>query len=66
MHCPLPGDAFFECLAVGGDALVGRVIDANLLRQIGGEPLPELGAKLGMLRTVGESMALTPSGDYAK
>jgi hypothetical protein len=54
MHRPLPGDAFFECLAVGGDALVGRVIDANLRRKIGGEPLSEFGAKLGMLRTVGK------------
>ena len=54
VHRLLPLNALFQCLAVGCYALVGRVIDTNLRRQVGGEPLPELGAKLGMLRTVGE------------
>ena len=54
MHLLLPGDALFQSLAVGGDALVGGIVDFDFLGEIVVEPLPELGAESGMLRAVGE------------
>ena len=54
VHLFLPGDALFQGIAVGGDALVGGVIDLDFLGEIVVKPLPELGAESGMLRAVGE------------
>ncbi len=59
VHLFLPGDALFQGLAVGGDALVGGVVDADLGRQVRFEPPAELGAKGGMLRAVGKIHGLT-------
>ncbi len=54
MHLFLPGDALFEDLAVGGDPLVGGVVDLDVVREIGFEPAAKLGAKGRMFRTVGK------------
>ena len=54
VHRLLPLDALFQYRAVGGDALVGRVVDANLGRQVGLEPAAELAAECRMLRAVGK------------
>ena len=54
VHLFLPGDALFQSLAVGGDALVGGIVDFDFLGEIVVKPLPELGAESGMLRAVGE------------
>ena len=66
VHRPLPGDAFFECLAVGRDALVGGIVDADVGWQIGLEPAADLGAKLGMLRAVGKVHSWNPCGRSKK
>jgi hypothetical protein len=54
VHLLLPGDALFEGLAIGGDALVGGAVDFDVVGGIGLEPVPELGAKGGMFRAVGK------------
>src|SRR6266436_8632719 len=54
VHRLLPLDALFQCRKVGSDALVGRVVDANLGRQVGLEPAAELAAECRMLRAVGK------------
>src|SRR5436190_5406 len=50
----LPGAALFEDLAVGGDALILRVLDFEVFRQIGFEPVPELATEGGVLGRIGE------------
>jgi hypothetical protein len=54
VHLLLLGNALFERLAVGRDALVSGIVDANLGRKIVFEPAAELGAEGGMLRAVGK------------
>ena len=54
MHRLLPLDALFQCRAVGCDALVGRVVNADIGGQIGLEPAAELAAERRMLRAVGK------------
>src|SRR5215472_2030625 len=54
VHRLLPGDALFQCLPVWGDALVGRVVDADLRRQVRLEPAADLAAECRMLRAVGK------------
>src|SRR5436190_355530 len=54
MHLLLPGDALYQDVAVGRDALVLRVLDLEILGEIGLEPGAELGAKGGMFGRVGE------------
>ena len=54
VHRLLPGNALFERLAVGRDALVGGIVDADLRRQVGFEPAAELGAEGRVLGAVGE------------
>ena len=54
VHLLLPGDALFEDRAVGRDALVLRVLDLEIVGQIGFEPSAELAAELGVLGRVGK------------
>src|SRR5208337_1454838 len=54
VHLLLPGDALFQYLAVGRDALVGSVVDADLGRQVGFEPMTKFAAEGSVLGTVGE------------
>src|SRR5206468_7082176 len=63
VHRLLPTDALFQGLEIGGDALVGRVVDANLRRQIGVEPAAELATECRMLRAVGKIHDRDPPGD---
>ncbi len=60
VHLLLPGDALFERLAVGRDALVGSIVDTDLGRQIGFEPMAQFGAEFCVLRAVGEIHGGTP------
>src|SRR5579862_9458910 len=48
VHLLLPGDALYEDVAVGRDPLVLRVLDLEILREVGLEPVPKLAAELGM------------------
>src|SRR3954465_14640834 len=54
MHLLLPGATLFERLAIRGDALVLRVLDLQILRQIGVEPGAELSAERGVCGRIGE------------
>jgi hypothetical protein len=54
VHRLLPGDALFERLTVRRDALVGGIVDADLRRQMGLEPMTEFNPKFCVLRAVGE------------
>jgi hypothetical protein len=49
VHLLLPGDALFEDVAVGRDALVLRVLDLQIVGQVGLKPGAELAAEFGML-----------------
>src|SRR5579864_7379241 len=48
VHLFLPGDALYEDVAVGRDALVLRVLDLEVLGEVGLEPIAELAAELGV------------------
>src|ERR1700730_5094584 len=63
VHRLLPLDPLFQCLAVGCDALVGRVVDADLRRQIGLEPAADLAAECRMFRAVGKIHGADPPDD---
>ena len=54
VHLLLLGNALFERLAVGRDALVRSIVDTDLGPQIFFEPLTELDAEGGVLGAVGE------------
>ncbi len=54
VHLLLPGDALYQDLAIGRDALVLRVLDLEILAQICLEPITELAAEGGVLGCVGK------------
>ena len=51
-HGPLPPYPALEGRAVRGDALVGGIVDAEITRQVGGEPAPQLLPERFLLRGV--------------
>ena len=55
VHLLLPGNALFQCLAIGRDALVGGIVDADLRRQVFFEPVAEFGAESRVLGAVGDA-----------
>src|SRR5947207_4405628 len=63
VHPLLPGAALFERLAVGGDALVLRVLDLEIVREIGVEPSAKLTAEFGVVRRIGEIHGRGPPED---
>jgi len=54
VHRLLPGDVFFECLAVGRDPLVGCIVDADLGWQVVLELAADFAAERRVLRAVGK------------
>ena len=54
VHLLLPGAAAFQRLAIGRDALVLRILDLEVVGQVGVEPGAELAAEGGVFRSVGE------------
>src|SRR6185503_4470428 len=54
VHAALPLAPALEGLAVGGDPLVGRVLDAEIVGEVRVEPAADLGAEALLLGRVGE------------
>ena len=54
VHAALPVAPALERRAIGRDPLVGRILDAQIVGEVGAEPVADLGAETFLLGRVGE------------